>query len=154
MSIRVVSGGFVSGSPRARFEIEGRVIFETVGGGPGRGFNFVTLNDQTGEIRPVRSFDTWDSDDAVAAMESYLLSLPRGTVVLGAIADDGVYRITDQTRRVIAETLGAQLIERVEYQWSWAIIARVGTSPPMAERLMPNGVVSLDRVLSFPLSPP
>ncbi|MBI1358321.1 MAG: hypothetical protein GC160_28635 [Acidobacteria bacterium] len=154
IALRVVSGGFVSSTPLARFEVEGRSVFETTGGGPGRGFNFLTLNDRTGEISPVRTFDTWGSDAAVTAMETYLRSLPRGTVVLGAIADDGVYRITDETRRVLAETLGAQLIDQVQYQWSWAIISRAGATQPMAERLSPISVVVLDRVLSFPLEAP
>ena len=85
------------------------------------------------------------------ALESYLRGLPAGTLVLGAIADDGTLKITEQTRGLIRDRLGAELIELIEYQWSWAIIARVGAGRPVAEGMAPDGRVALDRVLSFPL---
>ncbi|MEZ5395561.1 MAG: interleukin-like EMT inducer domain-containing protein [Bryobacterales bacterium] len=75
-----------------------------------------------------------------------------GTLVLGAIADDATLEITPETRALIAEKLGAELIDFVEYQWSWAVIARVGAARPIAEGMMPNGTVVLDRIVSFPLA--
>jgi uncharacterized protein (TIGR03437 family) len=149
--LRVVSGGWLSGAPEAAFMLEDHVLYRVHGGGPGRGFNFLSIDPQTGVVGAVRQFDTWESDDAVAALESYLRGLPEGTVVLGAIADDGTLKITEQTRSLMRERLGSALIELVQYQWSWAIIARVGAARPVAEEMMQNGKVELDRVLSFPL---
>jgi len=153
ISLRVVSGGWLSGKPVARFEIEGRSVHETFGGGPGRGFNFMTMDAQTGAVSPVRTFDTWGDEAAVDALERYLKGLRPGDLALGAVADDGALLLTDRTRRILKETLGSEAIERLDYQWSWAIITRVGAERPMAESLTSGAVVTLDRVLSFPLEP-
>jgi hypothetical protein len=149
--LRVVSAGWLSGAPEASFTLEDRVLYRAHGGGPGRGFNFLTIHPQTGTVGAVRHFDTWESDEAVTAMESYLRSLPPGMLVLGAIADDGTLKITDQTRAILRETLGASQIDLIQYQWSWAIVGRVGAERPMAEGAMRDEAVMLDRTLSFPL---
>jgi uncharacterized protein (TIGR03437 family) len=148
---RVVSGGWLSGAPVASFEADGRMLYQVSGGGPGRGFNFLTVNAQTGELGGVRSFDTWGSEEAVAAMETFLLSLPAGRVVLAAIADDGTLLLTSETRRILREALGSQWIDALDYQGSWAIITRVGAVQPIAEGVMSDGTVVLDRTLTFPM---
>jgi uncharacterized protein (TIGR03437 family) len=147
---RVVSGGWLSTVPVARFEVDGRVLYET-SGGVGRGFNFLTVDPATGTLGPLRSFDTWGSQEQVAALEDYLRSLPLGVVVLGAIADDGSLLLTDQTRRIIRETLASRTIDSLGYQYSWAIISRKGAAAPIQESLHPSGVVVLDRELTFPM---
>jgi hypothetical protein len=147
----VRSGGFRSGVPIASFEMEGRILYRVAGGGPGRGFNFLTINASTGALGDFRNFDTWGDEQAVKAMESYLHSLSRDTVVMGAVADDGSLLISDETRRVIAETLGSQLIANLGYQQSWAIMSRVGSPVPFAEGHNPVGTVVLDRWLTFPM---
>lgn len=149
--LRAVSGGWLSGTPEASFLLEDRVLHRVHGGGPGRGFNFLTIHPQTGTVGAVRHFDTWASDEAVTAMESFLRGLPEGMLVLGAIADDGTLKITDQTRTILRERLGASQIDAIDYQWSWAIIARVGSARPMAEGAMRDAAVTLDRTVSFPL---
>ena len=55
----VVSGGWLSGTPEASFMLEDRVLYQTQGGGPGRGFNFLTIDPATGVVGQVRRFDTW-----------------------------------------------------------------------------------------------
>ena len=148
---RVVSGGWLSSVPIASFEMNGNELYRVHGGGPGRGFNFLTIDPLTGVIREVRTFDTWLRDGDVVAMEDYLKSLPDGVVVLGAIADDGAARITDQTRRVIRETLGSGLIDHLEFRHSWAIVSLKGASKPLDEGLSPNGLVVLTHSLTFPM---
>ena len=66
---RVVSGGYKSMAPVASFEVDGTLIYEVQGGGPGRGFNFLTVDPQSGVLGPVRNFDTWAHEEDVAAME-------------------------------------------------------------------------------------
>jgi uncharacterized protein (TIGR03437 family) len=148
---RVVSGGWLSGAPRASFEVDGSVVYQTSGGGPGRGFSFLVVDAQTGVLSPVRAFDTWGNEGDVVAMEAFLQSLTPGQVVLAAIADDGSLLLTDETRRVFRETLGAQLVDSLTYQASWAIVSRVGASQPIAEALMLDEAVVLDRTLTFPM---
>jgi hypothetical protein len=149
--LRVVSGGWLSGAPTASFDVDGRVVFQTSGGGPGRGFSFLVVDSQSGVMGPVRSFDTWGSEQAGGAMEVFLRSLPPGQVVLAAIADDGALLLTEETRRVLRETLGSQAIDALVYQSSWAIISRAGASRPIAEGLMLDETVVLDRTLTFPM---
>ena len=165
---RVLSGGWLSGAPAASFEIDGQTIYQTSGGGPGRGFNFLTIDPQTGTIDPqsgantpagglnpatvaVRSFDTWSSDQAVTAMEAYLQSIPTGRVVFAAIADDGQFLLTEETRRILIKTLGARFIDALDYQYSWAIITRAGAVQPIAEGLLSDSPVILERTLTFPM---
>jgi hypothetical protein len=148
---RVVSGGWLSGAPVASFEVDGRLIYQVSGGGPGRGFNFLTVDAQTGQLGPVRNFDTWGSEEAVTAMETYLQSLPAGHVVLAVVADDASLMLSEETRRLIRETLGSQWIDSLAYQYSWAIISRVGAIQPIAEGVMPDATVILERTLTFPM---
>ena len=148
---RVVSGGYKSTASVAGFEVDGTLIYEVQGGGPGRGFNFLTVDPQSGLLGPVRNFDTWAREEDVTAMEVYLQSLPVGTVVIGAIADEGAFLLTDQARATIQETLGSYFIDRLDYQFSWAIITRKAAPAPIAEGLGPAGIVVLDEVLTFPM---
>jgi hypothetical protein len=148
---RVVSAGWLSGAPVASFEVDGRLIYRVSGGGPGRGFNFLTVDDQTGGFGAVRNFDTWGSEEAVVAMETYLQSLPEGHVVFGAVADDGSLLLNAQTRRILRERLGAQLIDSLSYQSSWVIMSRVGAQRPIAEELSTDRTVTLERTLTFPM---
>jgi uncharacterized protein (TIGR03437 family) len=148
---RVVSGGWLSGAPLASFAVDQRIVYSVSGGGPGRGLNLLTIDARTGELGPVRNFDTWGSGEAVEAMETYLLSLPAGTVVLAAVADDGSLLLTPETRRVIRETLGSRWIDALAYQYSWAIVSRVGALQPIAEGLGSDEAVILERTLTFPM---
>ncbi len=149
--LRVVSGGWLSGTPVASFEVDGRRVYQVSGGGPGRGFNLLTIDAQTGELGDVRNFDTWASEAAVGALETYLQSLPAGRVVLAAIADDGALLLTAETRRIVRETLGSQAIDALGYQDSWAILSRVGALRPIAEGLATGDTVVLERTLTFPM---
>ena len=109
---RVVSGGYKSMASVASFAVDGTLIYEVQGGGPGRGFNFLTVDPQSGVLGPVRNFDTWAREEDVSAMEVYLQSLPDGTVVIGAVADEGSFLLTDQVRATVRETLGSYFIDR------------------------------------------
>jgi hypothetical protein len=84
-------------------------------------------------------------------MEAYLQALPAGQVVFGAVADDGSFLLTGETRRIIRETLGSQWIDALAYQNSWAIISRAGAFQPIAEGMMVDGKVVLERTLTFPM---
>ena len=151
LTFRVISGGWLSTAPVASFELNDNLLHKVHGGGPGRGFNFLTLDPQTGTLGPIRVFDTFDSQADLEAMEDYLRAIPLGSAVLGAIADEGTHLLTGQTRQIIRETLGSQLIDFVGFQYSWAIITRKNATQPIAEGLSPNGLVVLERTLSFPL---
>jgi uncharacterized protein (TIGR03437 family) len=148
IAFRVLSGGGRAGL-LARFEMAGRLLHEARGGGPGRGFNFVVLNGDTGILGPTRSFDTWLSQRAAEEMADYLQALPSGTIVLGAIADEGTLHLTPRARTALREILRSQLLDSLQYQDSWAIMTRVGAVRPIAEGSSRDQQVVLERVLSF-----
>ncbi len=150
IGFRVVSGGARAGLV-ARFEMEGYLLHQAQGGGPGRGFNFVTLDGQSGVLSAARTFDTWASESAAEEMADYLFALAPGTVVLGAVADEGSLRLTPRAREIVRRLLGSRLIDSLRYQDSWAIIARVGSPLPFAEDLAADRQAVLDRVLTFPM---
>ncbi len=149
--LRVVSGGWASGEPLALFQMEGQTLYQAVGGGLGRGFSFLSIDPVTGVLGAVRQFDTWGDDDDVRAMEDYIESLPPGAVVLAAIADDGFLRLRDETKTAMRDHLGAELIDQLEYQDSWAIIARKDAGRPIAERRTRFDQAEIELVLSFPM---
>jgi uncharacterized protein (TIGR03437 family) len=150
ISFRVVSGGGRAGFV-AQFEMAGRIIHQAHGGGPGRGFHFIVLNGATGVLGPVRSFDTWASEPAAEAMASYLAALPLGTVVLGAIADEGTLNLTPRAREALRTVLRSQFADALQYQDSWAVIGRTGAIAPIAEGWSADRQVVLQKVLTFPL---
>lgn len=151
ISFSVRSAGWLTGEPRSGISFNGRPLEDAATGTFGRGFTFMTVGGQSGLLGEIRTFDTWGSEDAVAAMEDYLLAIPEGDLVLGAIADDGFQLITDETRRIVRERLGSDLIDLLEYQGSWAILTRAGAERPIAESQAPDSPVSIERILSFPL---
>ena len=145
---RVISGGARAGLV-AQFEMAGQVLFSARGGGPGRGFHFVVLNGDTGVLGPTRSFDTWASQRASEDMADYLSALPAGTIVLGAIADEGTFNLTARARTALRRILSSQLVDTLLYQDSWAIITRVGAQQPIAEGAARTQLVALEKVLTF-----
>ncbi len=150
ITFRVTSGGGRAGLV-ARFEMAGRLLAEVHGGGPGRGFNFLTLDGTTGLLGTPYNFDTWLNEQASEDMADYLASLPPGTVVLGAIADEGTLHLTPRGRAALQHVLHAQTIDLLQYQDSWAIISRVGSSLPFAEDRAGDRQVLLQSVLTFPM---
>jgi uncharacterized protein (TIGR03437 family) len=149
LKVRVVSGGYKS-SPLARFDWNGRVIYSTAGGGPGRGINVLVVDPVTGVFSPVASFDTWGDVTASQRLVGHLSGLPPGAVVLFAVADDGSLLLTSTARDAIASMFGSRLITALSYQQSWAMIGRKGASP-IAEGASATSQVVFERVLTFPL---
>jgi uncharacterized protein (TIGR03437 family) len=147
---RVTSGGGRAGLI-ARFEMAGRVLAELHGGGVGRGFNFMTLNGRTGVLGALRTFDTWLNDQASEEMADYLEALPAGTLVLGAIADEGTLHLTPRCLAALRNVLRSQTAADLQYQDSWAVVSRVGAASPVAEGRSGDTQVVLERVLTFPM---
>ena len=118
----------------SRFLIwNGQTVFSTTGGGTGRGINVLAVAPDTGILSSVQNFDTWGDPTASAALLSYLLGLPNGTLVMFSVGDEASYRLTADTRSAIASWFGSQYISTLAYQQSWALIGRKGAKTPLAE---------------------
>ena len=153
VELEIVSGGFLAG-PLTRFRWAGVTIYETRGGGPGRGINVLVVDPQTGFIQDIRSFDTYASEESSAALARYLNSLDDGSLVALAVADDAAYRLTQQAKTTIQRLFGSRFIQGLLYQQSWALLGRKGYPEPIAEANSTYGRVILRRVLEFPLLKP
>ena len=147
--VRVISGGYRS-TPLARFDWNNRTLFSTIGGGPGRGINVLSVDPMTGVLSAVSSFDTWGDEKASTALVTYLSSLPNGTVALFAVADEASYRLSQAAKAAIAIWFGSRYIQQLGYQHSWALIGRKGFSAPIAEAAQPDRQVVLERILTLP----
>jgi len=144
------SSGFRSRYPRAQFRWSGQIIFDTLGGGPGRGINVLAVDPATGAFGPVRSFDTWGDEAASAALVSYLDSLPAGTLVLFAVADEGTRLLSADARAAIARMFFSRYIWVLGYQESWALIGRKGWWPFSENWSASHGIAAFTNV-SFPM---
>jgi hypothetical protein len=149
VKVRSISGGFKAQS-LAQFDWDGKNLYLTPGGLPGRGINVLAVNGASGVFSGVASFDTWGDKDASARLLQYLTSLPAGSVVLFAIADEGTLLLSSQARDAIASMFGSRSIKTLAYQQSWAMIARKGFTPPIAEGASSVSQVVLERTLTFP----
>ncbi|MGQ9633192.1 MAG: interleukin-like EMT inducer domain-containing protein [Bryobacteraceae bacterium] len=150
ISLSALSNGFRSRYPRAQFRWNGQVIFDTVGGGPGRGINVLAVNSATGAFGPVRTFDTWGDEAASAELVSYLNSLPDGALVMFAVADEGTRLLSAEARGAIARMFFSRYIWGLDYQQSWALIGRKGWWP-FSENWSPTYGIGAFTNASFPL---
>jgi hypothetical protein len=127
------------------------------GGGGGRGFNVAVLDPNTGNLlQPVQNFGTWGSPGiAHTAMINFLDSLPNGTLLLIAVADEAglnyfppndcqfqsVSYVTNLMQKL--ESLGSTQISNYCYWSSWAMITYKGEGRARGEGVSVAGPVTL-----------
>jgi len=118
-------------------------------GGGGRGFNVAAISPTTGElIYPVKNFDTYASREdgkQMKAMIDFINSLPNGTLLLIAVADEAglntwpvgilppytsctskVNPYNEQGKQLL-EALGSTMIRKYCYRYHWAMITIKGS---------------------------
>lgn len=138
----------------ARFFKNGVLFYEeTGGGGGGRGFNVAAMNPLTGNlIQPVQNFDTWftrSTGTAMNAMIAFLNSLPNGTLILIAVADEAGLNLDNSCTFISVpwvesglqtlEALGSRQIRNYCFRGSFAMAAFKGEGMARDEQLA-NGV--------------
>jgi uncharacterized protein (TIGR03437 family) len=146
------SGGYKSSYPLARFDWDGRPVYSTTGAGSGRGINVMVVDPATGVFSPVRAFDTWGDTTASERLVDYLSALPRGVLVLLAVADDGTLKLTPRARIAIGTMFQSRYIGWLGYQQSWTLIGRKG-SAPFAEQSSSDWIALAYTIQRFPLPP-
>jgi exo-beta-1,3-glucanase (GH17 family) len=134
----------------ARFFKNGVKFYERIGGGGGgRGFNIAAINPITGDlIGSVQNFDTWGSrttGEAMNAMITFLNSLPDGTLVMIAVADEAGLNGFDSCDRLnfpwvenglqALEELGSSRIRDYCYRNSYAMVCFKGEGHAREEQL-------------------
>lgn len=125
----------------------------------GRGYNVAAINLSTGNLlTAVRNFDTWGSSTADDEMKEFLDSLPNGTLIMIAVADEASSQ-TGEELKVTLEGLGSTQIRNYNFRDGFGLIAVKGEGVARAEGLDSSRAVRLDitipvTVVDGPPSPP
>ena len=135
----------------ARFWENGALMYEGQGAGldGGRGFNIAAIDQATGRLRdPIQRFDTWASRStgtSTNAMVAYLDSVPNGTLLLIAVADEAglndwsscTLLTSPWTNAALGrlQQLGSTQIGNYCYGDQWAMIAVKGQGAALSESL-------------------
>jgi Interleukin-like EMT inducer len=117
-----------SGDPERRV---GSVRLNDVELAPGRrGYNLVALDRQGGLIASV-VFDTFESDAASRELAAWIGALPHGTIVAGAVHDEGSHRLSGEAVRAL-RTLGVGGDLRGRFREAHAFVGVKGALPGSA----------------------
>ncbi len=118
----------------------------------GRGHN-IAVCDPYGEFIEFRNFDTHASAEDVAAMVSFLNSIPRGYFVLAGIRDSGAQQMTEEAYLAL-EQIGSKYCREVGFRDSWAIVgkkgAAIGSVPEQFVQRFGGVAVAEDTLITFP----
>ncbi|NPV07158.1 MAG: hypothetical protein HPY83_04235 [Anaerolineae bacterium] len=98
----------------------------------GRGYNLVALDAVSGEIISRRSFDTHADPQASSEMSAYLESLPWGTIVAGAVADEASLNLSQEAVGALGR-LGLEADLRGCFRCAHAFVGVVGAETGTAE---------------------
>ena len=170
LTYRATSRGFTaqeypSQNGVARLFKEGAPFYQPTGGaGGGRGFNIAAINPCTGVlIQPAQTYDTWGSThmgdgSKFCEISSFLDSLPTGTLVMMAVADEAGLNNFDvctlQGHSCIGPFLQkltveyhSTMISQYCYRNSWAMISVKGEAAARGEQLSSAGEASAQTTL-------
>ena len=143
--IYIESAGFNDGN-FARIFINDKPVINT-----GRGHNVVVINNITGQIDTVQSFDTYRETADADNMAHLINQLPDGFLVLIAIKDEGSASITENAYLAL-ESIGSARCREVGARDSWAILGRKGASTgsvPESYAASTTGTATLKDSLSY-----
>ena len=108
-----------------------------------RGYNFVVLNPDTGEVEARASFDTFASEEESRAMAGFVAGIPSGRIVAVAVRDEASLHLTEAGVGAL-RLIGAASDLRGCFRCGHAIIGVKGLRPGEAmEGVSPTLPVSL-----------
>jgi hypothetical protein len=68
-----------------------------------RGMNFIILDGRTHGVLFRKSYDTWGDQKAVKAMVEDSKKIPRGSVVIAVVKDDGSRLLTEEAKQIFVK---------------------------------------------------
>ena len=83
-------------------------------------------------------------------MEVRLNTLRAGVIVGMAVANEATLHMQPSLKNWIRNKLGSSAIATLGYQHSWAILAKVGGTAPVAESASADGPAVAEAVLNLP----
>lgn len=99
--------------------------------GYARGYNLVAVDPHSGGVVDWAVFDTHGDPDAASAMAAFIGTLAEGTIVAGAVKDDGSSRLSETAYRALQE-LGCSLDLRDRFRAAHAFVGVKGAPPGSA----------------------
>ncbi len=131
MAVKLESRGFAAGASAA-ITWNGELLPPT-GPKAARGLYLQVIDPRTGIFLPIERYDLWESKEESTRMEVRLNTLRAGVIVGMAVADEATLHMQPSLKNWIRTKLGSAAIMALGYQHSWAILAKVGGTAPLAE---------------------
>jgi hypothetical protein len=107
-----------------------------------RGYNLVALDSGGGRLQSTAAFDTFRSRTASARLAAWIAALAPGTIVAGAVRDEGSERLTGAAVQALG-TLGVVGDLRGRYREAHAFVGVKGARPGSALERVGGATVSL-----------
>lgn len=124
------SAGYHAGSSFSIKKNDQEVFTNTVSGNC-RGLNVAIFDAVTSELTQVGQFDTSESDAAADQFAEFIENAAIGDIVTIAACDDANYKLNYRAKNA-CKMVGSQLIDKLRYRDSWALIGIKGVRPGTA----------------------
>ena len=113
------------------------IDWQEVYGGRRQGINVAVLDEMTGDVLQMKSFDTHSSESASNNLAVTIENINPGQLVMVGVSGRGSMHLNDRSRRAI-RTLGSGQIHQLGHTGSWALIGIKGAIPGTAVELVSN----------------
>lgn len=127
IQVRATSKGFNDGNS-AEIRINSKYVFGTIGGAPTRakrGMNVVVIDDRTGILLSLKTFDTHLSRIENSDFKEVLKRIPKGRILAITVKDEASKALTRNSRILLAQ-LGSKRIIELDNRKSLCLIVRTG----------------------------
>ncbi len=97
----------------------------------GRGYNLVVLHPASGKVEKTGTFDTLENLDASRAMAEFIASASEGSLILGAVCDEGTIQLTSEAVEAL-RSVGCAAEVAGKYRLAHAFAGVKGSAPGSA----------------------
>ncbi|XP_067159710.1 protein FAM3D isoform X2 [Apteryx mantelli] len=122
-AFKIISGAANVVGPSICFD--DTVLMSGVRNNIGRGLNIALVNGTTGQLLKTGTFDMYSGD--IKELETFLMEIKGGTVVLTATFDDPATKMNDKVRALFTE-LGSSYASKLGFRDNWVFLGAKGFS--------------------------
>jgi len=113
-----------------------------------RGIGIVVIDYHTRNVAYKHMYDTSQEKEESDKLVKLLDRTKDGCYIIMGVKGDGARKLTKEAKNAISNVLGSNEIRKLEYQDSWALIARKGDIKSIREARQPQAV-TLQRTDDF-----